>query len=210
MFGRDEKVLTHLYGDRLLAIFDMARAMRYLHYKKVIYRDLKPENIGFDVRGDVRIFDFGLARELKPKDLVEPPDGYDCTGMTGSRRYMAPECVRCLPYGFSADVYSFAILMWQIFALKTPFPNFDSKKHFDVVVQRGKRPPVAAANLPSSMRRMMESSWAEEPSRRPDFVAICQEIQVEINRVGADGTHLSDRSKFLADMSISSLLDLEK
>lgn len=36
---------------------------------------------------DMRLFDFGLVKELKAKDLVEPPDGYAATGLTGSRRY---------------------------------------------------------------------------------------------------------------------------
>lgn len=57
---------------------------------RIIYRDLKPENIGFDVRGDVKIFDFGLAREVNEKDQLD--DGtYKLTGDTGSLRYMAPE-----------------------------------------------------------------------------------------------------------------------
>ena len=61
--------------------------MRYLHNHMIIYRDLNPENVALDVRGDMRLFDFGLAKELKRKDLVEPPDGFQATGLTGSRRY---------------------------------------------------------------------------------------------------------------------------
>jgi serine/threonine protein kinase len=56
----------------------------------IIYRDLKPDNIGFDVRGDVKIFDFGLAKEINPKKKLD--DGtYNLTADTGSLRYMAPE-----------------------------------------------------------------------------------------------------------------------
>lgn len=52
-------------------------------------RDLKPDNIGFDVRGDVKIFDFGLAKEIDPSKRLE--DGtFKLTGDTGSLRYMAP------------------------------------------------------------------------------------------------------------------------
>jgi serine/threonine protein kinase len=56
----------------------------------IIYRDLKPDNIGFDVRGDVKIFDFGLAKEFDP--AKKAADGtYKLTADTGSLRYMAPE-----------------------------------------------------------------------------------------------------------------------
>lgn len=56
----------------------------------IIYRDLKPDNIGFDVRGDVKIFDFGLAKELPTSEKLA--DGtYNLTADTGSMRYMAPE-----------------------------------------------------------------------------------------------------------------------
>ena len=57
----------------------------------IVFRDLKPENCAFDLRGEVRLFDFGLAKELKAKDMVEDePDSFHATGLVGSRRYMAP------------------------------------------------------------------------------------------------------------------------
>lgn len=54
-----------------------------------MYRDLKPDNIGFDVRGDLKLFDFGLSRQLPPQRLTDGT--YRMTGDTGSPRYMAPE-----------------------------------------------------------------------------------------------------------------------
>lgn len=162
------------------------------------------DNIGFDVRGDVRLFDFGLAKELKSKDLVEKPDKFDVTGLTGSRRYMSPECVRCLPYGFSADVYSYSILLWQIFALKTPFPNYDANKHFDQVVAKGKRPPHLS-NLPTTLLDLMKNGWSEDTAMRPTFVDICQLLRSEVMKGGdQEGISLSDRTTFLADQSVAS------
>ena len=50
----------------------------------IIFRDLKPCNLGFDVRGNIRLFDFGVAKELKKRDHVD--DGlYACTPLTGTR-----------------------------------------------------------------------------------------------------------------------------
>eukprot|EP00522_Entomoneis_paludosa_P012356 CAMPEP_0172453070 /NCGR_PEP_ID=MMETSP1065-20121228/10542_1 /TAXON_ID=265537 /ORGANISM="Amphiprora paludosa, Strain CCMP125" /LENGTH=651 /DNA_ID=CAMNT_0013205233 /DNA_START=196 /DNA_END=2151 /DNA_ORIENTATION=- len=120
---------TCLFEDRLLALYDVARALRHLHSVHLIYRDLKPDNIGFDNSGGrlametVRLFDFGLCRELKPNDLVQRPDSYLATGMAGTPRYMAPEVIQEQPYGFSADVYSFGILIWQVLALERPFDD---------------------------------------------------------------------------------------
>jgi len=54
-----------LAEERIVAAYGLAAAIQYLHNKKIVHRDLKPNNIGFDIRGDVKIFDFGLAKELK-------------------------------------------------------------------------------------------------------------------------------------------------
>jgi len=56
----------------------------FLPSLSVVYRDLKPPNLGFDVRGNIRLFDFGVAKELKCKDRVNE-DQYNCTPLTGTR-----------------------------------------------------------------------------------------------------------------------------
>jgi len=166
---------------------------------------LKPENTGFNVRGDIKLFDFGLAKELKERDLMVPPDGYEATGLTGSRRYMSPEVVRCEYYGFSADVFSFAILFWEIMALKTPFDNFDANKHFDFVVKNNKR-PGRLPELPGPVHAMMEAAWSPECRKRPTIKQICSTLLAAItNRVGMSADVVSDRSAFLIDRSIRSM-----
>jgi serine/threonine protein kinase len=63
--------------------------MSSLFSHSIIYRDLKPNNIGFDVRGDAKLFDFGLAIEF---DNDKTKNGaFKLTGDTGTIRYMAPE-----------------------------------------------------------------------------------------------------------------------
>ena len=54
---------------------------------RLVYRDLKPENVGFNIRDDIVLFDFGLAREVQDKEKVD--DGtWKLTGETGTLRYM--------------------------------------------------------------------------------------------------------------------------
>ncbi len=63
----------------------------------ILHRDIKPQNIGFDIRGDVKIFDFGLSKELKPSQQVGN-DQYHSSGLAGTRRYMSPEMAQVSNY----------------------------------------------------------------------------------------------------------------
>ena len=89
VFDRKGEKKDALFEERIVYAYDLAAAINYLHQRKILYRDLKPENIGFDCRDDIKLFDFGLAKELRDEYKV---DGglYKLTADTGSPRYMAP------------------------------------------------------------------------------------------------------------------------
>lgn len=168
-----------LWIDRLMVSYDICMALKYLHDNSIVYRDLKPDNIGFDVRGDVKIFDFGLAKEMRPEDLVND-DLYDMSGNTGSLRYMAPEVARRLPYNHTVDVYSFSILLWQICSLEQPFANYDVQKHSDLVVHGNDRPTLDK-NWSPELCTLMELGWSADIFERPDFEYIADVIRREFN-----------------------------
>ena len=100
---------------------------------------MKPDNIGFDVRGDVKIFDFGLCQEFEAFQ-VDKDGTYKLTGDAGSTRYMAPEVGLGKPYNEMADVYSFGILLYQILALKTPYPGLTINTFPKMVFMKGAQP----------------------------------------------------------------------
>lgn len=202
--GRRQEDLDHVRLDRMVALYDVSRAIRYLHSHNIIYRDLKPENIGFDVRGDAKLFDLGLAKELKPQDLVSPPDGYEASGMTGSRRYMAPEVVLCKDYGLSADVYSYAILFWQVMAMQMPFERYDFDQHFTKVVLKGER-PKRLPFLGSMVTLLLEECWSGDRLARPGFKRINETLKAELNAAEQGSAEaFNDRTTHLMDMSYNS------
>ena len=88
IIGKNKKFLRDLLIERMTVAYDLAAAFMYLHENRLIYRDIKPENIGFDIRGDVKIFDFGLCKSLSSK-LKARGDGYGfrLTGRAGSRKF---------------------------------------------------------------------------------------------------------------------------
>jgi serine/threonine protein kinase len=76
----------------------LAKALEYVYSKNIIFRDVKPRNIGFDARSTVKLFDFGLARDVKL---------YRLKGKAKLPLYMAPEVALSEEeYGLPADVYS--------------------------------------------------------------------------------------------------------
>jgi len=149
----------------------------------MIYRDLKPDNTGFDVRGDIKIFDFGLSTELYPH-LKVGNEYYLLTGCTGSLRYMAPEVRWCLPYNFKADVYSFGMVFWQIFSTLLPFSSFNREQFDQRVLRDGLRPKMQSWWPNSSeLYSKMQSCWEVESSKRIHLSTICHWLSHELSLV---------------------------
>jgi serine/threonine protein kinase len=128
------------YSQLLTCAFEMASALSYLHDDAIagatcIHRDLKPDNIGFCTSGAVKIMDFGLCKLVKRRSVES--ERYQMTGHTGSLRYMAPEVVRAEAYNEKVDVYSFAIIMWQVAKLIVPFQGMSRCVYSCVPYNRG-------------------------------------------------------------------------
>mmetsp|Transcript_18689 Transcript_18689/g.30977 ORF Transcript_18689/g.30977 Transcript_18689/m.30977 type:complete len:475 (-) Transcript_18689:67-1491(-) len=158
-------------AQRCKIAVQIADAMIYLHSRKIVYRDLKPDNIGFvdNVTATVKLFDFGLAKELKEKHL----DGtYKLTGNTGSRRYMAPEVAKEQHYGLPVDVFSFGILLHELASLEKPFQGYTANKHMTQVVMGGERPKIDAHHFPMELQWLLKKCWSAKPEDRPSFVAV--------------------------------------
>ncbi|KAL7529781.1 hypothetical protein ACHAWF_003114 [Thalassiosira exigua] len=143
----------------------VAKAMRYLHSKRIVLRDLKPANVGFDPQGTLKLFDFGFASGL-PEASSENPGGL-LEDRCGTPRYMAPEVGLSLGYAHPADVYSFGILLWEMCSLSKPFAHIHSTGAFDnEVFVGGARPPVGSG-WPAAVSQLMESCWVTLPGQRP-------------------------------------------
>lgn len=158
----------------------IAQAMTYLHGKKIVFRDIKPDNIGFDANGVLKLFDFGLAKELRP-GMKQRKDGtYKLTANTGSRRYMAPEVAKGQSYNQSVDVYSFGILLWELCTLQKPFQGYSSAKHMQRVVMVGERPPMDRTHThhwPPALERLMVRCWSPFWDARPDFPEVLHLVE---------------------------------
>jgi len=166
-------------AERLHVAFDVCAALDYLHNNQIIYRDLKPDNIGFDIRGDVKLFDFGLAKELDPSLQSGCTEMYELSGNTGSLRYMSPEVARSDPYNLSADVYGFGLLLWQICSLQMPYDGMNRQDHSELVVYGNER-PLVDPSWSTPLRILMKRSWEQDLLIRPTMDSIYKILRREI------------------------------
>lgn len=183
---------------QLLCTYYLVYSNYFCH--SIIYRDLKPDNIGFDVRDDVKIFDFGLAAEMRP-DLSDGNDGYHLTAESGSPRYMSPEVALGKPYNQRVDTYSFGLMLWEVCEMKTPFEGHDFDSLTAQVYKGNERPPINK-KLRQELANIMTTCWDANPSRRMD----CEEIMTKLrNEIGIsygtdsifgelDETHKTEKS----------------
>jgi serine/threonine protein kinase len=164
---------------------------------------LKPDNIGFDVRDDVKIFDFGLAAEMHTSIRVEGTNTYKLTAESGSPRYMAPEVALGKPYNHLVDVYSFSLLLWEMCMVKTPFAGYDFETLHKKVFKGFERPQINSKwNKP--LRDVMEKCWSQNLRNRLECDEIMNVLGEEIvNAYGGDEAildHLNVSSKTEASM----------
>ena len=170
----------------------IARGMAYLHSKNFVHRDLKASNVLLQstttpitakgesidgkmtftgAQGSLRpiICDFGLSREVT-KDGAMTPE-------TGTYRWMAPEVIAHSKYSLSADVYSFAIVLWEIVCEgHVPYPEHTPLQAAVAVVQKGIR-PILPYNSHPIMMNAMTRCWVSEPENRPRFTDLVMDFE---------------------------------
>jgi serine/threonine protein kinase len=136
------------------------------------------DNVGFDCNGHLKLFDFGLAREIREEDKIEG-GLYRLTGFTGAIRYMAPEVGLRKPYNLKADVYSWSMLMWYILELEPPLGVYTPQMFRDRVFKKGTRPAVMD-DWPTLIPNLLKKCWHSEINERPAFKEIKQVLSTEL------------------------------
>mmetsp|Transcript_55451 Transcript_55451/g.166270 ORF Transcript_55451/g.166270 Transcript_55451/m.166270 type:complete len:511 (-) Transcript_55451:207-1739(-) len=154
---------------------DLANGMAYLHGKMLLHRDIKPANIL--LHGDVasgnftaKLTDFGVAIITQSHAEAEH------TAETGTYRWMAPEVIRHESYSFKADVYSYALVAWQLITREEPFCNRSQIEAAGLVALESARPPFPPG-VPPSVAAFIERCWSESPDERQSFDEIKNELR---------------------------------
>uniref|UniRef100_A0A8D1YHK5 Receptor-interacting serine/threonine-protein kinase 1 n=1 Tax=Sus scrofa TaxID=9823 RepID=A0A8D1YHK5_PIG len=163
-------------------VMETIEGMRYLHGEGVIHKDLKPENILVDDDFHIKIADLGVA-SFKTWSKLTKEEHNEQRKVTstakkngGTLHYMAPEHLNDVNARPSekSDVYSFAIVLWAIFANKEPYENAICEQQLILCIKSGNRPSVddIVEFCPREVVGLMKQCWALSPDDRPTFAGI--------------------------------------
>ncbi len=158
--------------EKLRVLVQLARAMKHIHGLGIIHRDLKPDNVFMSEAGNVKLMDFGIA---KTKDLSITRTGYTL----GTPYYMAPEQVTSKDVGDKADVYSFGIVMFELFTGTKPFKAENVHEVFFKILNEPLDPaPLIEAQVPTAIVELVKHCTEKDQTKRPEnFDAIIRELE---------------------------------
>jgi serine/threonine protein kinase len=92
---------------------------------------------------------------------------------------MAPEVMALMDFDYSSDVYSFAIILWEMLTGQEPYPDAeDYQSLYNMVVIEGVRPPLnESAAIPEEIKPLLEKCWHADLTLRPNFDKIIRALE---------------------------------
>uniref|UniRef100_A0A452QIW7 Vascular endothelial growth factor receptor 3 n=1 Tax=Ursus americanus TaxID=9643 RepID=A0A452QIW7_URSAM len=185
--------------DLVCYSFQVARGMEFLASRKCIHRDLAARNILLSESDVVKICDFGLAR-----DIYKDPDYVRKGSARLPLKWMAPESIFDKVYTTQSDVWSFGVLLWEIFSLgASPYPGVQINEEFCQRLKEGTRMRAPELATPA-IRSVMLSCWSGDPKERPAFSEL---VEILGDLLQGGGRQVSPLPDCMAPCSSQSLED---
>jgi len=186
------QLATFSWRQRMKVALDIANGMEYLHGQDFMHRDLKSQNVllAQPIRSHAdeplaKVCDFGLAKGFNEEAL---------TKSVGSWHYMAPEVFETeesgmfQQHGGKADVYSYAMIVYELLTERMPFDQINGILLGPIVLS-GRRPEVKLIHLdsPDVLRKLLVSCWAGDPLERPEFGQVSKDLAVAMELANTSG-----------------------
>ncbi|XP_043078616.1 megakaryocyte-associated tyrosine-protein kinase isoform X2 [Puntigrus tetrazona] len=150
---------------------DVCEGMEHLESKKLLHRDLAGRNILVSEDSVAKISDFGLAK-------------VSSTATDNSKlpiKWTAPEALKNKKFSTQSDVWSYGVLLWEIFSYgRQPYPKMSVSEVRERVDQGHRMEPPD--QCPPDVYGLMTSCWETDPKRRPSFHKLRERLEKELGK----------------------------
>lgn len=153
-------------------LYGISKAMEYLHKNSVAHRDLKPQNVLIDSNFRPKIADFGVSRQFDPKTMMKTE--------AGTAIYMAPEILDGGKYDESVDVYSFGLILYEMFAGHHPYQGIHTIDELRNI-KKSDLLPEMPHTMPQLFKDIAFKCLKVNPAERMTFEQISDKILIGSN-----------------------------
>jgi serine/threonine-protein kinase len=161
-------------NNKLRIARDVAKALEYVHSKRIVHRDIKPDNVHIDASGKVKLMDFGIARA---EGLSLTRAGF----ALGTPYYMAPELVLGQMATDQVDIYAFGILLFELLTGQKPIEGDTVERLFYMILNEPlNTEPLRQAGLSEAIVALVLHCTAKKAEDRPRSF---HEVIAELDRL---------------------------
>jgi CheY-like chemotaxis protein len=164
-------------ADKERIVLQLVDVVAHAHRHRIVHRDIKPENIIVRRDGTVKLLDYGVAKELKDKDIS--------TTMVGSRPFMAPEQIMGESQ-IASDVWALGVIIYGIYTEYLPFYHDNEKVLMDIILTREPElPRDIEPGIPPELENIMLRCLKKNPGERfPDAGALREALLEQFPHFG--------------------------
>ena len=185
----------------IVMVHELLMALDHAHRQNVVHRDIKPANMLMELSGRIKLTDFGVAR-------IQEPDETNLTqvgGAVGTPKYMSPEQARGLRGDSRSDVFSAAVVLYELLTGTLPFTGDNQFIVIHQIVSQDAKPPSSLnPEVPVALDEVLARAMAKNPDERyataRDFAVALRAVAQQMNATpGAAGADVgAELGQFLA------------